>query len=126
MKKGAGVNRWRLRLKRQTAHRGGLMSMTKYRKLFAYLGSLGIERGWVKTVWEDQIYPISLWEDQVPGYTADGLGGPHSFREIDFLLIDIPEHMDFDAVTSGLDRLGKFAWERDGSMLKILAYTQHD
>ena len=102
------------------------MSMAKYRKLFAYLQSLGIESGQVKTVWSDDICPISLWEDNVPGYTADGLGGPYSFREIDVLFIGIPAHLDVDDVTAGLDRIGKFVWEQDGPVLKIMAYSHHD
>ncbi len=119
----AWQDRHQRRIEQERARRGGLLSTTKYRKLFAYFESLGIEHAQARMLCDDQPYGVILREFGDSQYTEDGCAVPHRFREIEELIIPIPDDLDPVDVCAGLNELGKFDWQLDSRVLTIRAYS---
>lgn len=73
---------------------------------------------------DNKTYGAILREFGDSRYTEDGCAGPHPFREIEELIIPIPDDLDPIEVCARLDELGKFDWQLDGQVLTIRAYSQ--
>lgn len=122
------IRRHERRVAKERDRRASLLNNTKYRELFQFFNSIGIVRGQVKTLTESRLYWTELAEyEYVPGYTADGCGGPIKFKEIEYVLVDIPHKVSPDVIETGLGALGQISWEWVGdqnNQIRIDAYNR--
>lgn len=126
------AKRHRKRIAAAHAAKGGLMSNSKWLRLFETLRlHTGRQYGVAKMLGMEQTVHLALWVydetwsdsgNTLRGYSGDWISGPLKLSEIEWIHIDLPSELDRNALTEALNRSGRYAFEYTNGGLKIYGY----